>query len=77
MLSFTWVYIYGGIMVTINEMYAKHGKDKIDCLLDILNERPKHELIEDLLSLTEMDWIDAWVKDYDEQDFSWMWTEEE
>lgn len=58
-------------------MYAKHGKDKIDCLLDILNERPKHELIEDLLSLTEMDWIDAWVKDYDEQDFSWMWAEED
>lgn len=77
MLLFTWVYIYGGIMVTINEMYAKHGKDKIDCLLDILNERPKHELIEDLLSLTEMEWIDAWVKDYDEQDFSWMWKEEE
>jgi uncharacterized protein YjgD (DUF1641 family) len=77
MLLFTWVIIYGGIMVTINEMYAKHGKDKIDCLLDIMNETPKHELIEDLLGLTDMEDIDSWVKDYDEQDFSWMWKEEE
>jgi hypothetical protein len=59
-------------MVTINEMYAKHGKDKMDCLLDIMNDRPKHELIEDLLSLTTMEDIDAWVKDYDDEDFSWL-----
>ena len=76
MLSFTLDIIYGGIMVTINEMYAKHGKDKIECLLDIMNERPKHELIEDLLSFTSMENIDAWVKDYDEGDFSWMFEEE-
>ena len=76
MLLFTWVIIYGGRMVTINEMYAKHG-EKIDCLLDIMNERPKHELIEDLLAWIPMSEIDGWVKDYDEQDFSWMFGEED
>ena len=57
-------------------MYAKHGKDKIDCLLDIMNDTPKHDLIEELLGLTDMEQVDAWVKDYDEQDFSWMWAED-
>lgn len=64
-------------MVTINEMYAKHGKDKIDSLLDIMHDTPKHELIEDLLCLTEMDDIDAWIIDHDEEDFDYLFEEED
>jgi uncharacterized protein YjgD (DUF1641 family) len=63
-------------MVTINEMYAKHG-EKIDCLLDLMNETPKHELIEDLLALTTMEDIDAWVKDYNDADFSWLFGDDD
>jgi hypothetical protein len=42
-----------------------------------MNETPKHELIEELLGLTDMEQVDTWVKDYDEPDFSWLFGDDD